>query len=78
MLEGVLASEDGVWDGVGIDHPRGAGGELEGIFGAVGLEARILFEEIVEAHHEVVVGRALEGGDGGAESDSAGRGFAEA
>jgi len=36
------------------------------VLGAVGLEAGILFEEIVEAHHEVVVRRALEGGDSGA------------
>jgi hypothetical protein len=78
LLQCVLAGQDGVRDGVCVDHPRGARGELERVFGTGGLEVRILFQEIVEAHHEVVVGGALDGGNGGAESDGAAGSLADA
>src|SRR5271155_477831 len=62
-------------DGVGVDHPAGAGWKVEGMLWAVGLEAGVFLEEVVEAHHEVVVGAALDSGNGGAESDAAAEGL---
>ena len=63
---------------VGIDHPAGSGGEVEAVLRTVGLEAGILFEEVVEAHHEIVVGAALDGWDGCAESNASTEGFSRA
>lgn len=62
MLERKLAFQNGVADHVGEDQPRGVGRKFPALIGAVGLEALALFQEIVEAVHEFVVGGAVDAG----------------
>src|ERR1700733_4712463 len=75
LLERVLAAQDRVRNHVGVDHPAGAGGELVVVLGAGALEVAVLFKEVMEAHHEVVIGRALERGRSSAQADAGGEGF---
>ncbi len=73
LLQRVLAGENRVRNHVGVDHPTGAGGKLQVFLAALRLERCVLLEEVVEAHHEVVIGRSLQTGDRQAQAGGVGQ-----